>query len=308
MFLSCALLILAQWLTPAAATVHTGFACGAFWSQSQAKTKEDFVRQFNLAKNLPDVPVSFNSARLFQTAQWQTQNDPSEAFEAAIETNTTLLLGIWVSASDNELIALDHAFEKHGQKLADLVVGISVGNEDIYRTSDMCTQKNGGKPCDMAYSADEIKANISSVRSTIAQKPWIKLFKEPPPIGHTDIAQYAPLEGSDFIGMTAYPVWNKDSIENANESFFNSLAGVQERSGNTPVWITETGWPSSGSGADISPPSLESMQEYWTKVGCSLFGKYNVWWFELERDTDDGLDWGIIDIPSQTPKIKDLSC
>ncbi|KAF2819413.1 hypothetical protein CC86DRAFT_413108 [Ophiobolus disseminans] len=62
--------------------------------------------------------------------------------------------------------------------------------------------------------------------------------------------------------------------------------------------------------ADVanSVASIENMQEYRTKVGCSIFGKHNVWWFQLEKDSNDGPDWGIIDVPTQKPRIKDLSC
>jgi glucan endo-1,3-beta-D-glucosidase len=113
--------------------VYTGFSYGAFWSGGKAKHYEDFLDQFKLAKNLPNVPVPFTSARLYQAAQWgQNKTEPSEAFQAAIETNTTLLVGLWLPI-DSELDALDNAFKKYGRKLANLVIGISVGSEDIYR-------------------------------------------------------------------------------------------------------------------------------------------------------------------------------
>ena len=117
---------------PAPQHIYTGFSYGAFWSESEPKRYKDFHRQFSLAKSLPNVPIPFTSARLYQAAQWGSPQEPSEAFQAAIDTNTTLLIGLWLPI-DNELIALDKAFEKHGQKLVDLVIGIAVGNEDIYR-------------------------------------------------------------------------------------------------------------------------------------------------------------------------------
>jgi glucan endo-1,3-beta-D-glucosidase len=310
MHLLSTILLAVQLLASVACAVHTGFAYGAFWSEFEPKFKKHFVHQFNLAKNLPGLPVSFNSARLFQTGQWMNGTEPSEAFEAAIETNTTLLLGIWLGSLDQELIALDNAFEKHGQKLADLVVGISVGNEDIYRSSPVCTQQEG-TACISAYTKEQVMAHIENLSALWPQKSWWKLFKTPPPIGHTDVATEAGLQGLDFTGTTIYPFWNKDPIDKANESFFDSLALVQQRAGQTPVWITETGWPSSGPSQGVAIPSVEAMQKFWTDVGCSLFGKYNVWWFQLERDTSGAsgqLDWGIIDIPSKKLKIKDLSC
>ena len=305
------ILLAGQLLLPAASAVHTGFAYGAFWSESEPKFKKDFLRQFNLAKNLPGLPMPFNSARLFQTAQWMSGTEPSEAFEAAIETNTTLLLGLWLGSLDQELAALDNAFEKHGQKLADLVVGISVGNEDIYRSSPVCKKVEGEHGCGSAFTKEQVIAQIRNVTALWQEKPWWKRFKTPPPIGHTDIAAEAGLPGLGFTGATLYPFWDGKSIEDANGTLFGSLAGVQERADQTPVWITETGWPASGTANGAADPTVDNMQKFWTDVGCSLFGKYNVWWFELERDTSGAsnkFDWGIIDIASQKPKIKDLSC
>ncbi|KAL1605154.1 hypothetical protein SLS60_004697 [Paraconiothyrium brasiliense] len=285
--------------------IHTGFSYGAFWSESEPKLYKDFVRQFTLAKNLPDVPVPFTSARLYQAAQWNSPTEPSEAFQAAIETNTTLLIGLWLPI-DNEIEALDAAFKNFGQKLADLVIGISVGSEDIYRGSDECTQKEG-KTCSMAATADEVIANITRVKDEFHKRGWDKLFKALPPIGHTDTARNAALANADFVGANIFPFWHQDPIDKAWNNFEESLQGVKEHAGNVPIWITETGWPSSG---NDKAASLDNMQKYWSTVGCALVGKYTTFWFELEKDTHDlgDLDWGLIDIPSQKLKIANLSC
>ncbi|KAJ4355756.1 uncharacterized protein N0V89_003776 [Didymosphaeria variabile] len=285
--------------------IYTGFSYGAFWSESKPKLYKDFVRQFTLARNLPDVPVPFTSARLYQAAQWNSPTEPSEAFQAAIETNTTLLIGLWLPI-DKEIEALDAAFKKYGQKLADLVIGISVGSEDIYRGSDECAQVEG-KACSMAATADEVMANITYVKDEFHKRGWDKLFKALPPIGHTDTARNAFLANADFVGANIFPFWHQDPIDKAWNSFEESLQGIKEHAGNVPVWITETGWPSSG---NDKAASIDNMQKYWSTVGCALVGKYTTFWFELEKDTHDlgDLDWGLIDIPSQKPKIANLSC
>lgn len=172
--------------------------------------------------------------------------------------------------------------------------------------SDECTAKEG-KPCDMIATPDEVMGNITHVKDWMRSKPWFKLFKVPPPIGHADTARNSVLEIGDFAGANIFPFWHNDTIDQALGSFEESLKGVQDRAGETPVWITETGWPSAG---NATVASLANMQKYWSNVGCSLIGKYNTFWFELEKDTHDpgNLDWGLIDVPSQKPKITDLSC
>lgn len=169
MTLLSTILLAIQILAPAICAVHTGFSYGAFWTEQKPKVKADFVRLFNLGNNLPGVPVPFNSARLFQTSQWMKDGEPSEAFEAAIETNTTLLLGMWLSKLDIEVIALDKAFEKYGQKFADLIVGISVGNEDIYRGSPDCTRQG---ECNDGFQKEQVRDMIANLRQAFSRKPW----------------------------------------------------------------------------------------------------------------------------------------
>ncbi|KAF2791228.1 glycoside hydrolase family 17 protein, partial [Melanomma pulvis-pyrius CBS 109.77] len=300
------LVFLTQWLALAAAKVYTGFNYGAFWSKSQPKIKKDFVQQFNLAKSLPNTPVLFDSARLFTSIQWGTAgitNDPIEAFAAAVDTNTSLLLGFWAqdeASLGNELMALEKAFKTHGSKLANLVVGLSVGNEDIYRFEHPNNQ------IDKGASEDQVKNLVQITREKIALSSFASLMRDKP-IGHTDIQDYAP-SGMDFIGMNTYPYYGGQPIEKAHESFFNTLSAIKSKAVNTPVWIGETGWPFSGKTLGSAVASVENMQKYWTNVGCSLFGKYNTWWFQLHMDSGDGADWGLIDITSQKPRIKDLSC
>ncbi|KAL5374596.1 hypothetical protein PMIN06_012409 [Paraphaeosphaeria minitans] len=285
--------------------IYNGFSYGAFWSDGKAKNYQDFFRQFTMARNLPNVPVPFTSARLYQAAQWgPNKTEPSEAFQAAIDTNTTLLIGLWLPI-DFELDALDNALKKHGRKLTDLVIGVSVGNEDIYRGSDECTQKEG-KACDMTATADEVMESITRVKNEFRSRHWDELFETLPPIGHADTARNAALQNADFIGANIFPFWHSDPIEEAQASFNESLEGLKKRAGKAPIWITETGWPSAG---QDTLASLENMQKYWSTVVCSLIGKYNMFFFELEDSHDPGdLDWGLIEKSSQKPKINDLSC
>lgn len=159
----------------------------------------------------------------------------------------------------------------------------------------------------MAATAEEVMSSITRVKTWMQSKSWFTLFRTPPPIGHADTTRNAALSNADFIGANIFPFWNPDPIDKAWESFEGNLQGVKQRAGNTPVWITETGWPSNG---NDSTATMENMQRYWRDVGCEVLGKYTTFWFELERETQDvgGLDWGVVDIESQEMKIKELGC
>ena len=304
------ILCLTPQLAQAASRIYTGFNYGAFWSvESNVKDKDDFLDGFNLAKNL-DTPVSFDSARLFTCKAAQSLNDASGAFDAAVESKTNLLLGFWITPYnrgdspdklvENEMIALEKGFQKHGQALADIVIGLSVGSEDIFRWEE--------KPAESGLSADVVAATIQSVKKSIASSSFAK-YMEGKPIGHVDVAKHAVVQSADFYGMTAYPYWNKDGIDKAYESFHGSLENLKQRAGNTPIWIAEMGWPSEGRSEGASVASADNLQKFWTEVGCSVIGKYTTFWFELLKDsTFEQPDWGFIDIPSRQLRIKDLSC
>ncbi|KAI4713259.1 hypothetical protein J4E89_002238 [Alternaria sp. Ai002NY15] len=303
--------LLSPYLAQAASQVYTGFNYGAFWgAEENAKQKADFLDGFNLARNLTtDIP--FDSARLFTCRAAKTLDEPTEAFDAAVASKTNLLLGFWITPAQkggspdenvkNEMAALEKGFKKHGQALSDLIIGLSVGNEDVYRAE--ATQEVG-------VTATVVGQTIAKVKESIASSSFAQYMKDKP-IGHVDTAQYAVVDNADFIGMTAYPYWNKDSIGTASTSFQGSLEGVKQRAGNRPVWIAEMGWPFTDSeqhGAAVA--GIDELQKFWSEVGCAVFGKYTTFWFELLKDTtsDQKADWSVIDPSSRQSRIKNMSC
>ncbi|OAL48365.1 glycoside hydrolase [Pyrenochaeta sp. DS3sAY3a] len=311
------LLLLAPYLAQAADKadkVYTGFNYGAFWGHpDNAKHKEDFLDGFGLAKNL-STNIAFDSARLFTCKQMGTQNEPTEAFDAAVESKTNLLLGFWITPGkktdshvellNDEFTALEKGFDKHGQALADLVIGLSVGNEDVYRFND---------PNQIGVAGETVSQAITDVKQRIANSSIMAKYMQDKPIGHVDTAHNIVIEGADFIGMTAYPYWSGQDITQAKTSFLGSLEDVKKKAGSIPVWIAEMGWPFEGPprGPADKPAiaSAENVQKYWAEVGCELFGKYNVFYFQLLRDsTSDQPDWGLIDASTRQPRINNLSC
>lgn len=62
------------------------------------RTQQDFTDQFNAAKELAGTNGAFTSARLFTMIQAGTAGDLISAIQAAVDTDTSLLLGLWGSA------------------------------------------------------------------------------------------------------------------------------------------------------------------------------------------------------------------
>ena len=111
---------------PSSGGVHKGFNYGADTNGGAT----DFATEFAGAQKLTGTS-GFNSARLYTMIEYGTTDTPSSAFQAAINTGTSLLLGIWCSGGQtvvtNELNALAAAVKQY-PKLNGLFFGISVGS------------------------------------------------------------------------------------------------------------------------------------------------------------------------------------
>jgi len=114
--------------------------------------------------------------------------------------------------------------------------------------------------------------------------------------------------------MDAYPYFQTtqaNSIENGPGLFQDALGATQAAVGGKPVWVTETGWPASGSTANLAVPGTANAKTYWDAVGCPLFGKTNTWWYTLEDNdvVQTNPSFGIVNgNPLTTTPYYDLSC
>ena len=273
---------------PSSGGVHKGFNYGA--GTNGAAT--DFASEFAAAQKLTGTS-GFTSARLYTMIEYGTTDTPSSAFQAAIDTGTTLLLGIWCSAGQttvtNELKALATAV-KQMPKLSGQVVGISVGSEDLYRQT---------------ASATSILSYISQTRTAMstAGVNWL--------LGHVDTANIwqdsdgqSVIEKIDWIGADVYPFYSSGSPSSLSD-FTSGIASIPN---SKPIWVTETGWPTSGTFASTSSVSgTGNAQTYWKTVGCGhLFGNTNTWWYTF-YDGNVALPFGVSSSGGSSSKYS-LAC
>jgi len=187
------------------AAQYKGFNYGATNTDSSAKTLEQFQNEFSTAQRLVGTS-GFNSARLYTMIQAGTAKTPISAIQAAINTKTSLLLGLWASAGqaimDNEIAALRTAITQYGRAFTDLIAGVSVGSEDLYRISPTGVLNKSGVGANPA----EIAKYISQVRAALTAAGLSK------PIGHVDTwtawvngSNNAVIRACDWVGMDAYP-------------------------------------------------------------------------------------------------------
>ncbi|KAJ0334228.1 hypothetical protein COL5a_000276 [Colletotrichum fioriniae] len=243
-----------------------GFNYGATNDDGSCRGYDDFLRYFQNAKTLAGSDGrNFTSARLYTSIQCNNTHDPSStwaestsAYKAAIETNTSILVGLWASGGvqmyDNELRSLTAAYMQYGEAFANLVIGISVGSEDLYRHASGLT----GKYVGMGADASVIVGYIADLRNLIKQSIPPLTNK---PIGHVDTytawilpENAAVVEAVDWLGHNSFPYWESDknnTIDNAPSLFTSALDQTMEVAAQSSsvcgkekeVWVTETGWP-----------------------------------------------------------------
>ncbi|KAH6683717.1 glycoside hydrolase superfamily [Plectosphaerella plurivora] len=297
----------------AAAENYLGFNSGSTFTDRSAKFKKDFVAEFKAAQALENAPGDFTAVRLYTNIQAYAQDDPIEAFDAAIETKTKILLGVWASGTDNidkELTALKKAVTKHGKDLTDLVIGISIGSEDLYRTSVTGVINKSG----VGNTPEAILGFINDFKSEFKDTPLAST-----PVGHVDTwdswtnsSNDAVKNAVDWIGVNSFPYYENDkgnTIKNAPNLFDRSYENTLAVAGDKPVWVTETGWPSSGPDWDEAVASVENAKYFWDEVGCrQLFGKTSTFWYILRDSNPDNKMQFAITKDLSTKPMFDLTC
>lgn len=299
-------------LTLAAAVGSVSAASGfqGFNYGVDGENEGSFAAKFKAAQELPGTDGKFNSARLYTMIQPNTGNQPISAIPAAIKTKTSLLFGLWASAGqeafNNELAGLKNTIDQYCDQLDGLVAGISVGSEDIYRDSPIGRQ-NDENP---GASPDTLVKYINEVRKTVKGS-----CLEKAPIGHVDTwtsyvnsSSNGLIEACDWLGMDTYPYFEfqkPNPIEQGRALYEAALNKVKNAGKGKEVWITETGWPTSGKKSGQAVASVANAKEYYQKVGCPMFGKDNVWWYTLQ-DAGANPSFGVMGADGKP--VYDLSC
>ncbi|KAH6664768.1 glucan 1,3-beta-glucosidase [Plectosphaerella plurivora] len=294
---------------------YQGFNYGNTFTNGAAKSQQDFEAEFRAAANLAGTNGDFTSARLYTMIQAGTTDDPISAIQAAINTRTSLLLGIWASAGsaqfENELNALRRAIDQYGDELSGLVAGISVGSEDLYRNSPTGIAANSNP----GANPQTIVEYIGRVREAIQGTPFSSF-----PIGHVDTwtafdnsSNSAVIDAADWLGFNGFAYFEDtvdNDISNGQALFDTAMDRVRAAAGGKPIWVTETGWPVSGDTFGQGVANTENAERFWQEVGCPLFeGDTNVWWYILRyAPTSPNPDFGIIGSDINSGPRFDLSC
>lgn len=276
---------------------------------SDHQNQSTFEAAFRQAALLPGAN-GFSSARLYTMIQAGTTDSPIDAIPAAVDTNTTLLLGLWASSSqasfDNEITALKTAINRWGSALAARVVGISVGSEDLYRISATGLAND---PSSVGQVPNILVSYIGQVRDVIKDTALANV-----PVGHVDTwnafvndSNTAVISASDFLGLDEYPYYqstDSNTVNNSQALFFKAYNEVAAVASGKQIWITETGWPVSGPPSGEAIASVANAQFFWQDVACQLESRdINFWWYILEDHSSTNFSVSSADGP-----LYNLSC
>lgn len=270
-----------------AAAQYKGFNYGSTHTDGSAKTQADFEAEFAAAKSLVGT-TGFTSARLYTSIQAGTDNTPILAIPAAIAQDTSLLLGLWASGGQadftNEIAAITSAITQYGTAFTSRVIGISVGSEDLYRTSTIGIAAMAGVgvgPSVIVQYINQLKSALASTTLSSAKITHVDTYN-----AWTNGSNSAVISAVDFLSMDVYPYFQSEmanSIDQGSSLFNTAYDETVAVAGGKDVWVTETGWPVSGPNEGAAVASVANAKTYWDQVGCNtLFGKVNTFWYILQ--------------------------
>jgi glucan endo-1,3-beta-D-glucosidase len=138
-------------------------------------------------------------------------------------------------------------------------------------------------------------------------------------VGHVDTwtawvdsANTAVITACDFVGTDGYPYFqnnNANSIDQGYNLFWESVQNVRNAvsgaGSDAWVWVTESGWPTSGATENEAVPSVANAQQYWSSVACSSFASAHTFWYTLQ-DFSASPSFGVLDASGTA--MYDLSC
>ena len=171
-----------------------------------------------------------------------------------------------------------------------------MGSEDLYRYDT---------------SPSALAQQIYDVRGMLTTVPAQGVL-----VGHVDTwtawvngSNAEVITASDFVGTDGYPYWQGSAASSGEDVFWQSVQDVRNTVGQVKpgmeVWITETGWPVSGSAVGEAQPSVGNAAGYWKSVACGAFQQANTFWYSLQ-DYNDSPSFGVVDVNYNA--LYDLSC
>ncbi|CAO3612333.1 unnamed protein product [Mucor fragilis] len=169
----------------------------------------------------------------------------------------TVLPGVWIDGTSNddaEIARLQKVLSSATNINA--ITGILVGNEVVFNNI-MSSGQLAGKINQVKKIAKGIQVGTAEVDSTYS----------------SDL-----MAASDFAGVNIHPYFASASIKNAVSNVNQRYNTFKKSAGGKQVYITETGWPSSGAASGAAQPSLANTESFVTSLSASSLPYYYFEW------------------------------
>lgn len=169
----------------------------------------------------------------------------------------SVLPGVWIDGTSNddaEITRLQKVLNTADN--LDAITGILVGNEVIFN-------------------------NLMSSSQLVDKINAVKKISKGIKVGSAEIdSTYTSdlMAASDFAGVNIHPYFSSASIKDAYSNLNQRYINFKKTAGNKQVYITETGWPSSGAASGAAQPSLANTEAFVQSVSKSSLPYYYFEW------------------------------
>ena len=219
-------------------------------------------------------------------ASWQRQ---SKMFWNLIDND--LQMDVSDSTKDGFQTATSSTGAVHISKIASRIIGISVGNEVLFRNEDKNKPKEHvplEKLIDYMY---QIRSGLAQRAATAAKSSNPKVVAlgqalAQIPVFSSDLGRNAHqiVDQEDWVMSNIHPFFAYTAVGNAAHwAFANFKNETLVAAGGKPAMISEVGWPSGPSSANmgLAVPSVENLQTFLDTWVCQA-NKMNVPYYYFE--------------------------
>ncbi|KAI8641281.1 glycoside hydrolase superfamily [Parasitella parasitica] len=169
----------------------------------------------------------------------------------------TVLPGVWIDGSSNddaEIARLQKVLNTADNINA--ITGILVGNEVVFNNV-MSSSQLAGKINQVKKISKGIQVGTAEVDSTYTSEL---------------------MAASDFAGVNIHPYFASVNIKSAYNNLNQRYNTFKKSAGGKQVYITETGWPSSGAASGAAQPSLANTEAFVKSLSTSSLPYYYFEW------------------------------
>jgi len=186
-------------------------------------------------------------------------------------------------AREKQVKAAISSVQKYNTGGKKCIIGIAIGNEDIYNWN--FTSPNTHVQKNLAADLGTIKAALGDLVpvGTVQQDgALLQLAKKDP---------YGIIPKLDYIGANIYPYWSaeKPDVTAAHQEFTNRYEAIKNQFTGKEIIVGEEGWPSQFSAGQNPNASLASAKDYyaWWQGRADDFDSYYFGLFDKQPSNGD---------------------